>query len=149
MRGTMPRFNHVREEYGIHHEEYEVPAEVFMALEKEEAATRNVTVAAEAKKRKGGGAAKALAKKPRVGVLAEASGSSSGSRSTSIGSGSAEPAGGFVAPAPVVEGGAPARPEPSAANPLPSLLSEDSSDTDALEAEPTAAPAPVTEVQEE
>jgi len=88
-RGTMPRFNRVFEEYVIHHEEYEVPAEVFAALEKKkEAATRNMTIAAEAKKRKGGGAAKALAKKPRVGVLAEVSaGSSSGSGSSSAGSG--------------------------------------------------------------
>jgi len=63
----MAWFNRVLEEYGIHHKEYDVPVEVIASLEKKkDVAAKNVTMTAEAKKRKGGGATKAAAKKPRV-----------------------------------------------------------------------------------
>jgi len=53
----MPYFNRVLEEYDIHHEEYEVPAEVLADLEKKrkDATAKNVTTVVEAKKPKGGG----------------------------------------------------------------------------------------------
>ena len=141
----MPHFNYVLEEYGIHHEEYEVPIEVLACIEKKrDAATRNVTVMAEPKKRKGGGAAKALAKKPRVGVLAEVSASSSSSGgSSSASSRLAEPAEGLIASAHVIEAPtmkvcAPIGPQPSAVNLLPSLLGEDSSNAEAPVGKPAA-----------
>jgi hypothetical protein len=43
--GMMPHFNRVLEEYGIHHEEYEVPTEILAGIKKKrDVATRNVTV---------------------------------------------------------------------------------------------------------
>jgi hypothetical protein len=77
-RGSMPRFNRVLEELGIHHEEHEVPLEVLATIEekKRKAATKNVTAAAETKKRKGVGASQVAAKKQKTSVAAEASAAS-------------------------------------------------------------------------
>ena len=51
--GTMPRLNRVFEEFGIHHEEHDVPTKIHKSLEDKarKAATKNMTVVAEAKKR--------------------------------------------------------------------------------------------------
>jgi hypothetical protein len=48
-----------------------------------------------------------------------------------------------------VEGGAPGRPEPSAANPLPSLLGEDSFDAESPMVKPAAAPSPAVLVEDD
>jgi len=113
--------------------EYVIPLDVLLSLEKNKDATvKNVTATAEARKRKGGGVSKALAKKAHVDVLEEVSASSSsGGSSSSASSGSSKPAGGLVAPEPMSVVGSPAVVEPSPVAPLPSLLGGDSSDKEA------------------
>jgi len=63
--GTMPCLNCVFEEFGIHHEEHDVPVKVHKSLEDKakRATTKNATAAAEAKKRKGTGASKVISKR--------------------------------------------------------------------------------------
>ena len=53
--GTMPWLNRVFEEFRIHHEEHDVPMKVHKSIEDKErkAATKNVTIVVEARKRKG------------------------------------------------------------------------------------------------
>ena len=62
---TMPRLNRVFEEFGMHHEEHDVPAKVHKSLEDKarKAAAKNMTATAEAKKRKGTGASKVISKR--------------------------------------------------------------------------------------
>jgi hypothetical protein len=66
--GTMPRLNRVFEEFGIHHEEHDVPAKVHKSLEDKakKATAKNATAAAEAKKRMGAGASKVVSKKQKT-----------------------------------------------------------------------------------
>ena len=63
--GTMPRLNRVFEEFGIHHEEHDVPVKVHKSLEDKarKAAAKNTIAATEAKKRKGTGASKVISKR--------------------------------------------------------------------------------------
>jgi len=63
--GKMPHLNRVFEEFGIHHEEHDVPAKVHKSLEDKakKATAKNATTAAEAKKRKGAGVSKVVSKK--------------------------------------------------------------------------------------
>jgi hypothetical protein len=63
--GTMPCLNRVFEEFGIHHEEHDVPAKVHKSFgdKAKKATTKNATTVAEAKKRKGTGTSKAITKK--------------------------------------------------------------------------------------
>ena len=53
--GTMPWLNRVFEEFRVHHEEHDVPTRVHKSIEDKarKAAAKNVTVVAEARKRKG------------------------------------------------------------------------------------------------
>ena len=76
-------------------------------------------------------------------------GSSSGGGSSSAGSWSAEPTEGLTALVPVMEVGAPIGPEPSAVNPLPSLLGEDSSNAEAPVGKPAAVEAPAFDLEED
>lgn len=61
----MPHLNRVFEELGIHHEEHDVPTKVHKSLQDKakKATTKNVTAAAEAKKRKRTGLSKVVSKK--------------------------------------------------------------------------------------
>jgi hypothetical protein len=79
--GTMPRFNRVFEELGIEYNDYVIPPDVLLGLEKKKDSSKAVA-AAESKKRKGGGAVKALAKKRKVEVPLETSVGSSSARSS-------------------------------------------------------------------
>jgi len=54
--GTMPRFNRVFEELGVKYDDYVVPPDVLLSLEKKDSS--KAVSAAEAKKRKGGGPVK-------------------------------------------------------------------------------------------
>lgn len=67
--GTMLRFNRVFEELGIKHDEYVVPPDMLLSLEKRKDASKTV-VAAESRKRRGGGTTKVLAKKRKAEVAA-------------------------------------------------------------------------------
>jgi hypothetical protein len=75
---TIPQLNRVLEELGIHHEEYDIPADVLTVIEekKKKAAAKNTTVVAEAKKRKGTGASRVVSKKLKVSTTAETSAAS-------------------------------------------------------------------------
>jgi hypothetical protein len=67
----MPWLNRVFEELGIHHEEHKVPTKVLKSIEDKtkNAIAKNNTAAAESKKRRGIGTAKALARSGRLGLL--------------------------------------------------------------------------------
>ena len=72
----MPRLNRVFEEFGIHHEEHDVPVKVHKSLEDKakRATTKNATAAAEAKKRKGTSTSKIISKRQKTaGTSAAAS----------------------------------------------------------------------------
>ncbi|XP_021315213.1 uncharacterized abhydrolase domain-containing protein DDB_G0269086-like [Sorghum bicolor] len=133
--GTMPRFNRVFEELGIEYEDYVIPPDVLLGLEKKKDSSKAVALA-ESKKRKGGGAVKQLAKKRRAEVVLEtpvesSSARSSGAESNSVAS---APAGAAAA------GGAPeveaSRAVSSVRAPFASLLGEESSDAEAPEPSP-------------
>ncbi|XP_021321605.1 uncharacterized abhydrolase domain-containing protein DDB_G0269086-like [Sorghum bicolor] len=133
--GTMPRFNRVFEELGIEYEDYVIPPDVLLGLEKKKDSSKAVALA-ESKKRKGGGAVKRLAKKRRAEVVLEtpvesSSARSSGAESNSVASAPAEAA---------AAGGAPeaeaSRAVSSVRAPFASLLGEESSDAEAPEASP-------------
>jgi hypothetical protein len=64
----MPRLNRVFEEFGIHHEEHDVPAKVTKSLEDKarKAAAKNAMAAVEAKKRKGGTPSKVVTKRQKM-----------------------------------------------------------------------------------
>lgn len=115
------------EELSIKHDEYVVPSEVLLGLEKKKNATaKNATVTAEAKKRKCGGTAKVTSMKQKVGVVMEVPVKLSSNRTSTVASNSVDlPAAGEV----LIEVVA-ATLEPSTINSLSSLLSEDSSDAE-------------------
>ena len=77
----MPRFNRVFEELGIKYDDYIVPPDVLLGLEKKKDSSKAVA-AAEAKKRKGGRAVKQLAKKRKAEVVLETPVESSSARSS-------------------------------------------------------------------
>ena len=66
--GTMPRLNRVFEEFGIHHEEHEVPTKVYKSIEDKarKANTKNTTAMAEVRKRKGATASKVITKRRKT-----------------------------------------------------------------------------------
>jgi hypothetical protein len=133
--GTMPRFNRVFEELGIEYEDYAVPPEVLLGLEKKKDSSKAV-VAAEAKKRKGCGAVKQLAKKRKAEVVLETPLESSSARSSAAESNSGASVPAEVASAggvPEVEG---SRAVSSVRAPFASLLGEESSDAEVPEASP-------------
>jgi hypothetical protein len=68
--GTIPWLNQVFEELGIHHKEHKVPVKVLKSIEDKakKAAVKNNTAAAESKKRRGAGTAKAISKKRKIGA---------------------------------------------------------------------------------
>ena len=72
--GTMPRLNRVFEEFGIHHEEHDVPVKVHKSIEDKarKAAAKNVTAMAEAKKRKGVAAPKVITKRRKAMAISAA-----------------------------------------------------------------------------
>ncbi|XP_021315120.1 uncharacterized protein LOC110434730 [Sorghum bicolor] len=131
----MPRFNRVFEDLGIEYEDYVVPPEVLLGLEKKKDSSKAV-VAAEAKKRKGGGGVKQLAKKRKAEVVLETPVESSSARSSAAESNSVAAAPAEVAPA----GGVPeveaSRAVSSVRAPFASLLGEESSDAEPPEASP-------------
>lgn len=63
--GTMPRLNRAFEELGIHYENHKVPEKILASVTKKEtkALARNVTAAAESKKRKSQPRLKVVSKK--------------------------------------------------------------------------------------
>jgi hypothetical protein len=133
--GTMPRFNRVFEELGIEYEDYVIPPDVLLGLEKKKDSSKAVALA-ESKKRRGGGAVKQLAKKRRAEVVLEtpvesSSARSSGAESNSVASAPAEAA--AAGGAPEVEA---SRAVSSVRAPFASLLGEESSDAEAPEASP-------------
>jgi hypothetical protein len=133
--GTMPRFNRVFEELGIKHDDYVVPLDVLLSLEKRKDASKTI-VAVESRKR-GGGTTKVLAKKRKAEVAGEAlvessSDCSSAAESNSVGSQRVEEA--REEPAAAASGGRQgevSRGVSSARLPFASLLGEDSSDAEA------------------
>jgi hypothetical protein len=66
--GMMPCLNQVFEELGIHHGEHKVPTKVLKSIEDKvkKAATKNATMVAESKKRRGAGGPKVVSKKQKV-----------------------------------------------------------------------------------
>ena len=133
----MLRFNRVFDELGIEYNDYVIPPDVLLRLEKKDSS--KAIVAAESKKRKGGGAVKQVAKKRKAEVLLEApvessSARSSAAESNSVGSGAAEVA--KAAPAAGVLEAQVSRTVSSVRAPFASLLGEDSSDADAPRASP-------------
>jgi len=134
----MPHFNHVFEELGIEYNEYVVPSDVLLSLEKKKDSSKAVA-AAESKKRKGRGAAKTLAKKRKAELVLETPAGSSSARSSAaesnlVGSQPAE-----VAKDAPAAGGLQvevSRAVSSVRAPFASLLGEDSSDAEAPRASP-------------
>lgn len=146
----MPCLNRVFEEFGIHHEEHDVPAKVHKSLEdkSKKATAKNATVVAELKKRKGGGASKVTSKKQKTAATSTAT---SIAASTSIDEEVTENVGGGAASMGVETegkhsvtsanlggdnfvkttlggmGGGPSV-EPSTAVPMPDVLGDESSD---------------------
>ena len=145
--GTMPRFNRIFEELGIEYNDYVIPPDVLLGLEKKKDSPRAVALA-ESKKRKGGGAVKQLAKKRKAEVLLEASMESSSARSSAAESNSVD-----SAPA-EVEKAAPAggvlevqvsHAVSSVRAPFVSLLGEESFDAEAPRASPARVMSPAQE----
>jgi hypothetical protein len=148
--GNMLWFNRVLEELGIKHDEYVVPSKVLLGLEKKDATANNVTVVAEAKKRKGVGAAKVVSKKQKADVVAEVPEESSSNSTSTVGSNLVEIL--AVEEVPLAVGGAAlevpltaleipvstgvAAPEPLALNLLSSLLGEESFDAEVTPMDP-------------
>ena len=139
--GKMPRFNRVFEELGIKHDEYVVPPDMLLSLEKRKDASKHVA-AVESRKRRGGRATKALAKKRKAEVIVEvpiesSSDRSSAAESNSVESQPAEEA--WAEPTTVGTGGRQgevSRGVSSARLPFVSLLGEDSFDAEAPGASP-------------
>ena len=139
--GAMPWFNRIFEELGIEYDEYVIPSNVLLGLEKRKDASKTVA-AAESWKRRGGGATKLLAKKRKVEVAAEAlvessSDCSSAAESNSVESQPAEEVRAVPVAAPTggLQGEV-SRAVSSARLPFASLLGEDSSDAEAPGASP-------------
>jgi len=136
--GTMPRFNRVFEELGIEYEDYVIPPDVLLGLERKKDSSKAVALA-ESKKRKGGGAVKQLAKKRKAEVLLETPVESSSARSSAAESNSVASAPAEVEKV-VPTGGGPevqaSRAVSSVRAPFASLLGEESSDAEAPGASP-------------
>jgi hypothetical protein len=137
----------VLEELGIHHEEHKVPPKVLASIEvkSKRVAAKNVTAAAKSKKRKGTGISKAAGKRQKIlasgpAASAVASATSSAGASADADEDTAKNTGGGSTLAGVeveksialeyfsgAQTGSMDRPKPSAANPMPSVLGDDSS----------------------
>ena len=131
----MPRFNRVFEELGIEYNDYVIPPDVLLGLEKKKDSSKAVA-AAEARKRKGGGAVKQLAKKRKTEVLPEAPVGSSSARSSAAESNSVGSAPVGIAEDTPDAGGLVSRAVSSVRAPFASLLGEDSSNAEAPRASP-------------
>jgi hypothetical protein len=132
----MPRLNQVFEELGVHHGEYVVPPEVLASIEKKKAATKNVTAAAESKKRRGQVGPKVVSKKQKTAATSAAPVPSPATSSTDASASAEEDTVGEhgasateEAPGAFVAGGegAPEVPVTSVVDPFPSVLGGDSS----------------------
>lgn len=148
--GNMPWFNCVFEEMGINHDEYVIPSNVLLSLEKKKDSAKNLIAVAESKKRRGAGVVKAVAKKQKADVAMEVVVESSSDRSSITESNPVEtPATKEVPSTPVgvvlvarfvameaVSRGAVSAQEPLALNPMLSLLGEDSSHAEAPPVDP-------------
>jgi hypothetical protein len=135
----MSRFNCVFEDLGIEYNEYVIPPDVLLGLEKKKDPSKAMA-ATESKKRKGGGVRKTLAKKRKAKVLLEAPVESSSDRSSAAESNSVDSAPAEVANAAPVVGGLEvevSRAVSSMRAPFASLLGEESSDAEAPKASPT------------
>ena len=77
----MPQFNRVFEELGIEYDEYVIPSDVLLELEKRKDASKTIA-AAKSRKRREGGAMKTLEKKRKAEVVLEAPVASSSDRSS-------------------------------------------------------------------
>jgi len=66
--GIMPWLNRAFEEFGIHHEEHDVPTKVHKSLEDKakKVVAKNAVAVAEAKKRKGASVSKVVSKKQKT-----------------------------------------------------------------------------------
>jgi len=138
----MPRFNHVFEDLGIEYNEYVVPSDVLLGLEKKKDSSKAVA-AAESKKRKGGGAVKTLAKKRKAEVVLETPTGSSSDRSSAAESNSVESQPAEVAKTTPTARGLQAevsRAVSSVRAPFASLLGEDSSDAEVPRVSPARDP---------
>jgi len=136
--GTMPRFNRVFEELGIEYEDYVIPPDILLGLERKKDSSKAVALA-ESKKREGGGAVKQLAKKRKAEVLLEAPLQSSSARSSAAESNSVASAPAGVDKAVPTGGGLEvqaSRAVSSVRAPFTSLLGEESSDAEAPGASP-------------
>jgi len=100
--GTMSRFNRIFEELRIEYNDYVIPPDVLLGLEKKKDSSKTVALA-ESKKRKGSGAVKQLAKKRKAEVLLEAPMESSSARSSAADSDSVDSAPAEVGKAAEVE----------------------------------------------
>jgi hypothetical protein len=154
--GMMPCLNRVFKELRIHHEEHDVPAKVHKSLEDKakKAATKNVTAAAEVKKRNGSGASKVVSKRQKtIAASTAASADASAAASTddgeevakNVGGGTGSMAAGmggersaasldlggndFIDTALQGMGGGPTA-EPSIVAPIPGVLDDDSSSSE-------------------
>ena len=65
--GTMPRFNRVFEELGIEYEDYVIPPDVLLGLERKKDSSKAVALA-ESKKRKGAALSSSLRRSARRGL---------------------------------------------------------------------------------
>ena len=136
--GTMPRFNRIFEELGIEYNDYVIPPDVLLGLEKKKDSSKAIA-AAESKKRKGGGAMKQLAKKRKAEVLPEAPVESSSARSSAAESNSVDSAPTEAAKDVPASGGLEvqvSRAVSSMRAPFATLLGEESSDVEAPKACP-------------
>jgi hypothetical protein len=140
----MPRFNRVFEELGIEYNDYVIPPDVLLGLEKKKDSSKAVA-AAEARKRKGGGAVKQLAKKRKTEVLPEAPVGSSSARSSAAESNSVGSAPVGIAEDTPDAGGLVSWAVSSVQAPFASLLGEDSSDAEAPRASPAQEASPARE----
>ena len=140
----MPRFNRVFEELGIEYNDYVIPPDVLLGLEKKKDSSKAVA-AAESKKRKGGGSVKALAKKRKAEVPLEAPVGSSSARSSAAESNSVDFAPLEVAKAAPAAGAQVSRAVSSVRAPFASLLREESSDAEAPRASPARVVSPARE----
>jgi len=142
--GTMPRFNRVFEELGIEYNDYVIPPDVLLGLEKKKDSSKAVA-AAESKKRRGGGAVKALAKKRKAEVPLETPVGSSSARSSAAESNSVDSTPLEVAKAAPAAGAQVSRAVSSVRASFASLLGEESSDAEAPRASPARNASPARE----
>jgi len=145
--GTMPRFNRIFEELGIEYNDYAIPPDVLLGLEKKKDSSKAVALA-ESKKRKGVGAVKQLAKKRKAEVLLEAPMESSSARSSAVESNSVDSTSAEVEEVMPAGGGLEvqiSRAVSSVRAPFASLLGEESSDAEAPRSSPARVASPARE----